>query len=122
MRDAARSRDSAGAPGLLDPLACHGLRWALSGRLLAMTAAAAQSVTLSLLVLDETGRASAWGAVLTVQAIPQVLLMLERLIEYMAGKPGVSFDTCENLVLDFKRRYPFTTNPKFPFDREFFTA
>jgi MFS family permease len=64
------------APGLLDPLACLGLRWALAGRLIAMTAAAAQSVTLSLLVLDETGRASAWGAVLTVQAIPQVLLML----------------------------------------------
>lgn len=57
-----------------------------------------------------------------VSGRPQVLLMLERLIEYMAGKPGVSFDTCENLVLDFKRRYPFATNSKFPFDREFFTA
>src|SRR4051812_31237047 len=76
MRDAARLRAPARAPGLLDPLACHGLRWALAGRLLALTAAAAQSGTLSLLVLDATGRPSGWGTVLTVQAVPQVLLIL----------------------------------------------
>jgi peptidoglycan/xylan/chitin deacetylase (PgdA/CDA1 family) len=54
-----------------------------------------------------------------VSGRPQVLLMLERLIEYMASKPGVSFDTCENIARDFKQRFPFETDPKFPFDREF---
>jgi hypothetical protein len=43
--------------------------------------------------------------------------MLERLIEYMAGKPGVSFDTCHNIQRDFRTRFPFATNPKYPFDR-----
>jgi predicted MFS family arabinose efflux permease len=72
--------DSAGvparAPGLLAPLAYHGFRFAVAGRLLAMTASAAQAVTLALLVLDATGLPSGWGAILTVQAIPQVLLIL----------------------------------------------
>jgi peptidoglycan/xylan/chitin deacetylase (PgdA/CDA1 family) len=54
-----------------------------------------------------------------VSGRPQVLLMLERLIQYMLGHPGVSIDTCEALALDFKRRYPFATDRKFPFDREF---
>ncbi len=53
-----------------------------------------------------------------VSGRPQVLLMLERLIEYMAGKPGVSFDTCENIARDFRTRFPFETNSKYPFDRE----
>lgn len=53
---------------------------------------------------------------------PQVLLMLERLIEYLAGKPGVTFETCEAIARDFKQRYPFTSNSRFPFDREFWKA
>ena len=53
---------------------------------------------------------------------PQVLLMIERLIEHMSSFPGVSFDTCENIVSDFTQRYPFETDSKFPFDREFFSA
>ncbi len=50
---------------------------------------------------------------------PQVLLMLERLIEYMAGHPGVSFDSCENVARDFRARYPFETNSRYPFDQEY---
>lgn len=56
-----------------------------------------------------------------VSGRPQVLLMLERLIEYMAGHDGVSFETCEFIARDFKRRHPFTTDSRFPFDREFTT-
>lgn len=55
-----------------------------------------------------------------VSGRPQVLLMLERLIEHMAGKPGVSFDTCENISRDFRARFPFETHSKYPFDRELF--
>lgn len=67
----------AGAPsGLFAPLAYAGYRYALSGRLLALTATASQAVTLALLTLDATGLPSGWGTLLTVQAIPQVLLML----------------------------------------------
>jgi peptidoglycan/xylan/chitin deacetylase (PgdA/CDA1 family) len=53
-----------------------------------------------------------------VSARPQVLLMLERLIEHMAGHEGVQFDTCENVARDFRTRYPFDLHSKFPFDRE----
>lgn len=53
-----------------------------------------------------------------VSGRPQVLMMLERLIEHMAGKPGVSFDTCENISRDFRARFPFETHSKYPFDRE----
>jgi len=52
-----------------------------------------------------------------VSGRPQVLLMLERLIEHMAGKPGVSFDTCHNIQRDFRARFPFETNSRYPFDR-----
>ena len=52
-----------------------------------------------------------------VSGRPQVLLMLRRLIEYMAGKPGVSFDTCHNIQRDFRKRFPFETDSRYPFDR-----
>jgi peptidoglycan/xylan/chitin deacetylase (PgdA/CDA1 family) len=52
-----------------------------------------------------------------VSARPQVLLMLERLIEHMASHPGVSFDTCENVARDFRGRFPFEGNSRYPFDR-----
>ncbi|GAA2013200.1 polysaccharide deacetylase [Nakamurella flavida] len=50
---------------------------------------------------------------------PQVLLMIERLIEHMLGHEGVSITTCESIVDDFRRRYPFATDSRYPFDREF---
>jgi hypothetical protein len=45
--------------------------------------------------------------------------MLERLIEYMLGHDGVSVETCNSIVEDFRRRYPFEEAPRYPFDREF---
>ena len=33
------------------------------------------------------------------------------------AKPGVSFDTCHNLQRDFRKRFPFETDSKYPFDR-----
>jgi len=53
-----------------------------------------------------------------VSGRPQVLSMLERLFEYIQRHPGVEFDTYENVAEDFRSRYPFETNKKFPFDRE----
>ena len=41
-----------------------------------------------------------------VSGRPQVLLMLERLIAYMMTQPGVRFVTLEEMVLDFKARFP----------------
>jgi peptidoglycan/xylan/chitin deacetylase (PgdA/CDA1 family) len=41
-----------------------------------------------------------------VSGRPQVLLMLERLISYMMSQPGVRFVTLEDMVLDFKARFP----------------
>jgi peptidoglycan/xylan/chitin deacetylase (PgdA/CDA1 family) len=38
---------------------------------------------------------------------PQVLLMLERLIEYINGHAGVRWLTMEEIAEDFRRRYPF---------------
>ncbi|HEY0248268.1 MAG TPA: polysaccharide deacetylase [Gryllotalpicola sp.] len=52
-----------------------------------------------------------------VSARPQVLLMLERLFEYMAGHEGVSFETCESVADDFRARFPFETDSQYPFDR-----
>jgi peptidoglycan/xylan/chitin deacetylase (PgdA/CDA1 family) len=52
-----------------------------------------------------------------VSGRPQVLLMLERLIEHMSSFPGVTFDTCHNIQADFRERFPFDTDPKYPFDR-----
>lgn len=42
-----------------------------------------------------------------VSGRPQVLLMLERLIEYWSGHPGVSFVTFEEAADDFRARFPF---------------
>jgi peptidoglycan-N-acetylglucosamine deacetylase len=43
-----------------------------------------------------------------VSGRPQVLLMLERLIEYINRHPGVKWATFEEIANDFRRRYPFT--------------
>jgi peptidoglycan/xylan/chitin deacetylase (PgdA/CDA1 family) len=43
-----------------------------------------------------------------VSGRPQVLLMLERLIEYWRGHEGVRFITMEEAARDFRRRFPFT--------------
>jgi peptidoglycan-N-acetylglucosamine deacetylase len=42
-----------------------------------------------------------------VSGRPQVLLMLERLIEYINGHAGVRWVTMEEIATDFRRRYPF---------------
>lgn len=41
-----------------------------------------------------------------VSGRPHVILMLERLIEYMKSKPGVKFMTCDEIADDFKKRNP----------------
>lgn len=53
-----------------------------------------------------------------VSGRPQVLLMLERLIEHILGHEGVAFDTFANIAEDFRERFPFDTNQRYPFDRE----
>ena len=62
--------------GLLAPLGHRDYRWALGGRLFSLTGDFAQSVILAVLVLDITQRPSGWGTLLTLQAVPRVLLML----------------------------------------------
>jgi peptidoglycan-N-acetylglucosamine deacetylase len=42
-----------------------------------------------------------------VSGRPQVLLMLERLIEYISGHEGVEWAPFEEIVTDFRKRYPF---------------
>lgn len=42
-----------------------------------------------------------------VSGRPQVLLMLERLFDYINQHDGVEFLTFENVAEDFRRRYPF---------------
>jgi peptidoglycan/xylan/chitin deacetylase (PgdA/CDA1 family) len=42
-----------------------------------------------------------------VSGRPQVLLMLERLIEYISGHEGVEWLTFEQIAADFRIRYPF---------------
>ena len=42
-----------------------------------------------------------------VSGRPQVLLMLERLIEHINGHDGVRWMTFEEIAEDFRRRYPF---------------
>ena len=42
-----------------------------------------------------------------VSGRPQVLLMLERIIEYINGHDGVKWMTFEDAVADFRKRYPF---------------
>lgn len=53
-----------------------------------------------------------------VSGRPHVLLMLEKLIEHIQSHPGVEFTTFENVADDFRARFPFETNSKYPFDRE----
>lgn len=53
-----------------------------------------------------------------VSGRPQVLMMLERLIKHIQGHPGVGFDTFENIAEDFRGRFPFAENPRYPFDRD----
>lgn len=43
-----------------------------------------------------------------VSGRPQVLLMLERLIEYINGHAGVRWMTFEEIAADFRRRFPFS--------------
>ena len=43
-----------------------------------------------------------------VSGRPQVLLMLERLIEYIGGHEGVRWATMEEVADDFRRRFPFS--------------
>jgi MFS transporter, DHA3 family, macrolide efflux protein len=76
MQDATPARPTPPNTGLAAPLVSPDFRLALGSRLLALTGNAAQSVVLALLVLDATGLPSGWGTILTVQAIPQVLLTL----------------------------------------------
>ena len=42
-----------------------------------------------------------------VSGRPQVLLMLERLIEYISGHEGVEWAPFEEIAADFRKRYPF---------------
>jgi hypothetical protein len=42
-----------------------------------------------------------------VSGRPQVLLMLERVIEYINGHEGVSWTTMEAAADDFRVRYPY---------------
>ena len=39
---------------------------------------------------------------------PQVLLMLERLTEYITGHVGVTWQSMEEIAADFKARNPFS--------------
>ncbi len=41
-----------------------------------------------------------------VSGRPQVLLMLERLIQYISGHEGVTWSTMEDIASDFRRRHP----------------
>src|SRR5215207_3493504 len=76
MAESTTPSAAARQPGLFSPLTFLSFRFALAGRVLTLTAGAAQAVTLALLVLDATGLPSGWGTILTVQAVPQVLLIL----------------------------------------------
>ena len=43
-----------------------------------------------------------------VSGRPQVLLMLERLIEHINGHSGIRWMTFEEIAADFRNRYPFS--------------
>jgi peptidoglycan/xylan/chitin deacetylase (PgdA/CDA1 family) len=43
-----------------------------------------------------------------VSGRPQVLLMLERLVEYIGGHEGVRWATMEEIAEDFRQRFPFS--------------
>lgn len=53
-----------------------------------------------------------------VSGRPHVLLMLERLIEYIQGHDGVTFEPFEDVAADFRQRFPFAENSRYPFDRD----
>lgn len=52
-----------------------------------------------------------------VSGRPQVLMMLERLIEHMQRHPGVAFRKYEDVARDFRQRYPFESDSRYPFDQ-----
>ncbi|MEO8668274.1 MAG: polysaccharide deacetylase, partial [Bauldia sp.] len=43
-----------------------------------------------------------------VSGRPQVLLMLERIIDYINGHDGVKWMTFEDIATDFRKRFPFS--------------
>lgn len=47
-----------------------------------------------------------------VSGRPQVLLMLERMIEYINGHEGVRWATFEDICDDFRKRYPFESGKR----------
>jgi len=47
-----------------------------------------------------------------VSGRPQVLLMLERLIEYINGHEGVNWMPFEDIAADFRKRYPFESDQR----------
>ncbi|MGR9089401.1 MAG: polysaccharide deacetylase family protein [Gammaproteobacteria bacterium] len=47
-----------------------------------------------------------------VSGRPQVILMLERLIEYMNGHVGVKWMTFEEIAADFRQRFPFASGER----------
>jgi len=47
-----------------------------------------------------------------VSGRPQVILMLERLIEYINGHEGVKWMTFEEIATDFRRRFPFASGKR----------
>jgi len=51
-----------------------------------------------------------------VSGRPQVLLMLERLIDHISGHDGVRWVTMEEVAANFRHRYPFSGNAR-PEDR-----
>ena len=52
------------------------------------------------------------GVPTDVSGRPQVLLMLERLIEYMNGHEGVEWMKFEDIADDFRARYPFDSDKR----------
>jgi peptidoglycan/xylan/chitin deacetylase (PgdA/CDA1 family) len=49
-----------------------------------------------------------------VSGRPQVLLALERLIEYISKHSGVQWRTFEDICDDFRKRYPFSGKARPP--------
>lgn len=47
-----------------------------------------------------------------VSGRPQVLLMLERMVEYINGHAGVSWNTFEDIADGFRARYPFASGKR----------
>jgi peptidoglycan-N-acetylglucosamine deacetylase len=47
-----------------------------------------------------------------VSGRPQVLLMLERIAEYISGHEGVTWQTMDEIVEDFKTRNPYRPAPE----------